>query len=67
MSQLPGYLTMAETAEAIGVSVSQVSRYVSNQLLKPIDLGHQLLFKKTDVAKFERPPRGNPAFRKQSA
>jgi excisionase family DNA binding protein len=62
MSAIPGYLTVREAADLIGVSHSQVTRYIANGQLPAIELGQQKLIRKADATKFQRPPRGNPAF-----
>ena len=65
IATLPGYYTLYEAAEIVGVSHSQMSRYIRQNLLKAIELGHQKLIEQEAVHKFRRPPVGNPAFRKQ--
>ena len=67
MAIIPGYYTMDEAAEVIGVSASQVSRYITGGKLSAIDLGGQKLLEQQAVHKFERTPVGNPAFRRQSS
>jgi len=62
MSQIPGYLTLREAATKIGVSKEQVSRYIKNERLTHVAVGNQYLVPESDVKKFERPDRGNPAF-----
>lgn len=65
MATLPGYYTIYEAAEVIGVSHSQVTRYVKDKLLPAVELGHQKLIEQEAVHKFQRPPVGNPQFRKR--
>lgn len=67
MSKVPGYYTPAEAAAVLHVSVSQVSRYISDNRLTAIKLGHQILIEQSKVHQFEKPPRGNPNFRRQTA
>jgi len=62
MSQIPGFLTMIEAAQAIGVSKAQVSRYIKNNNLDHAEVGNQYLIPEEAVKTFERPERGNPAF-----
>jgi len=64
MSQIPGFMTPGEAADAIGVSHAQVTRYVKDGLLKAERIGRQMLIPEDEVTGFERPPRGNPQFRK---
>lgn len=64
MATIPGYFTVQEAATHIGVSHSQVTRYISNELLPAIDLGHQKLIPAAKVKRFKKPPRGNPNFQK---
>jgi len=61
---IPGYYRIKEAAKVLNRSESQVSRYISNGLLKAVDLGHQKLLRQRDVDKFVSPPRGNPNFLK---
>jgi excisionase family DNA binding protein len=63
MSQIPGYLTLAEAARVIGVSHAQASRYVGDGALPHAQVGSQYLIPEEAARSFERPPRGNPAFR----
>lgn len=65
MATIPGYYTLKEAAEIIGVSKAQVSRYIAEGLLPHTDLGQQFLIEQQAVHNFERPLRGNPQFRKQ--
>lgn len=60
------YCTMAEAAESIGVTHSQVSRYVSNGLLSCEKIGRQIFLRWSDVRNFHRPSPGNPQFRQQT-
>lgn len=63
MSQIPGYLTLAEAAQVIGVSHAQASRYVKDDLLEHAEIGSQYLIPEAAAKNFERPARGNPAFK----
>lgn len=63
---IPGYVRLEEAAEIIGVHPSQVWRYVNDGLLDALKFGKTHLIKEADAKKFERPPRGNPAFRQQT-
>lgn len=67
VSAIPGYYTPAEAADIIGVSQSQITRYIQDQLLPGKKLGHQILIEQAAVHRFERPQRGNPNFRRQTA
>lgn len=62
---ITGYYTIGEAARVIGRSESQVSRYITNGLLRAVDLGHQKMLRQRDVDSFTPPPRGNPNFLKQ--
>lgn len=64
MAAIPGYLTVYEAAEVIGVSHSQCTRYIAEGLLDAADLGHQKLIREEDAKAFNRPPKGNPQFKK---
>lgn len=59
---IPGYIRLEKAAEIIGVSHSQVWRYINDGLLDALKVGNTHLVKETDAKGFERPPRGNPAF-----
>lgn len=63
MSQIPGYVTLAEAAKEIRVSHVQVTRYVHDGLIEFVKVGNQYLIPEAAVEKFERPARGNPAFK----
>lgn len=63
-STITGYYTIKEAAEVIGVSSSQVNRYIIDGTLKAIDLGKQWILEQSAVHNFQRPPRGNPTFRR---
>lgn len=60
MSSIPGYLTISEAAEVIGVDGSQVRRYCIDGKLPAVKVGKSWLIKREDVKKFDRPPMGNP-------
>lgn len=59
---IPGYIRLERAAEIIGVSHSQVWRYIDDGLLDAVKVGNTYLVKEKDAKNFERPPRGNPAF-----
>lgn len=65
MATLPGYYTVYEAAQVIGVSHSQVTRYIKANLLPAVGLGHQKLIEQEAVHKFRKPPVGNPNFRRK--
>lgn len=60
VSSIPGYLTIAEAAESIGVDGSQVRRYCLDGKLPAVKVGNQWMIKSKDVKAFDRPPMGNP-------
>lgn len=62
---IPGYIRLEKAAEIIGVHPSQVWRYISDGLLNALKIGNTHLVKESDAKKFKRPPRGNPAFRRE--
>ena len=62
-NRIPGYISLQEAAAIIGVSHSQVWRYIDKGLLNSLEIGGTHLVKRKDVCGFKRPPRGNPAFR----
>lgn len=64
MSSIPGYLTVTEAADVIGVDGSQVRRYCIDKKLAAVKVGQQWMIKRDDARKFERPPAGNPNFQK---
>lgn len=61
---IPGYVRLERAAEIIGVTHSQVWRYIDDGILDALKFGNTHLVKESDARNFERPPRGNPAFRK---
>lgn len=63
MSQIPGYLTLTEAANVIGVSHAQASRYIKAKILSFVPVGNQKLVPEKAARSFERPERGNPAFK----
>ena len=65
MSAIKGLLTVYETAERLGVSHAQVTRYVKQRKLPAKRVGQTILIDEADVDQFERPPRGNPNFREK--
>ncbi|MEO6392142.1 MAG: helix-turn-helix domain-containing protein [Pyrinomonadaceae bacterium] len=62
MAQIPGYLTVGETAERIDRSEAEVKRLAKQKILPGIKLGESVnspwLFKEQDVAAFVPRPRG---------
>lgn len=66
-TSIPGYINLDEAAAIIGVSHSQAWRYIDAGILDAVKIGNTHLVKKRDAERFERPPRGNPAFTKKSA
>lgn len=66
MSAIPGFFTAAEAAAHIGVSQAQITRYIQAHLLGCRRVGRELLLDEKEVRRFQRPPRGNPNFRKNS-
>ncbi len=66
MATIPGYYTISEAAEVIGVSHSMVTRYIRSGQLPAINIGLQKLIEQEAVHKFERKPVGNPQFRERS-
>ena len=62
---IPGYIRLEDAAEIIGVHHSQVWRYIDDGLLDALKIGKTYLVKTADAKNFRRPPRGNPAFRKE--
>ena len=66
ISELPkGYIDVEDAARVIGVSYSQCCRYIEAGLLPARQIGFQRFVRERDALSFERPPRGNPAFRRQ--
>lgn len=63
---IPGYYTISEAADVIGVSGSQVTRYIHGKKLEAVDLGGQWLIEQAEVHKFQRKPRGNPNFSRKT-
>ena len=65
---IPGFVDLYEAAEIIGVSYAQVCRYIEDGLLPARKIGAvQRVVRRKDAESFERPPRGNPEFRKQKS
>ena len=60
MSEINGLLTVIEAAKVIGVSHSQVTRYVNQGLLPAKRISQTILISEQDARDFKRPPRGNP-------
>ena len=66
MSEIKGLLTVTEAAKLIGVSHSQVTRYVNQGILPAKRIGQTILIDESDAANFERPRRGNPKLLQKS-
>ena len=66
VAAIAGYYTVQEAADLIGVSHAQACRYVREGRLPAIKLGNQSLIEQRAVHEFERPPRGNPEFRRHA-
>lgn len=64
---IPGYISAYEAAELIGVSYSQVTRYITHNKLDAVVIGREYLIRETDAKKFVRPKRGNPYFVQKTA
>jgi len=62
---IPGFVDIYEAAKIIGVSYSQACRYIEDGLLTVYQQGSQRLVRRRDAEKFKRPPKGNPAFRRE--
>lgn len=66
MSIIPGYVTPAEVADQVGLSVSQISRYITSGELKVAKrLGRMCLIEEAVAKNFVKKPRGNPNFQKK--
>jgi excisionase family DNA binding protein len=63
---IPGYVDIRQAAEIIGVSYSQACRYVEDGILTVYQVGSQRLVRRKEAESFERPPKGNPAFRREN-
>ena len=61
MSAIPGYLTMHEVAERLGIVHSGVARYVRLGKLPSIVIGQQKLIPAEAIEKFEPRPVGRPS------
>lgn len=66
VATIPGYYTIYEAAEVIGVTHSQVARYIRNGELPASVVGNAKLLEQEVVHKFRRKPVGNPQFRKHA-
>jgi excisionase family DNA binding protein len=64
---IPGFVDVYEAARIIGVSYSQCCRYIEAGDLTVYEQGSQRLIRRKDAEKFERPPKGNPAFRGENS
>lgn len=61
VSAIPGYLTMQEAAERLGIVHSGVARYVRKGRLPCAQIGQQKLIPEKAISDFERRPVGRPA------
>ena len=62
---LNNMLTVREAARAIGVSHSQVTRYIAAGQLRARKISGVYLVAKSDARSFKRPRKGNPNFWKK--
>ena len=68
VSSIPGFLTVSEAAELIGVDGSQIRRYCiayeekgpGEGRLRGRKVGQQWMIHREDAKKFKRQPAGNP-------
>lgn len=60
---LPGHLSIEEAATKLGLSYTQVWRYVVSGELVSIETPIGYAIKQADIDSFQPHPRGNPAFR----
>jgi len=60
VSEIPGFLTVAEVADRLRVSHSQAARYIRDGKLPAKKIGNTYLINETDLQSFSRPPMGNP-------
>lgn len=67
MAKIPGYYTLQEAADVLGVTKPQVSRYIKKGRLCPIDLGQQKVLEQAAVHTLERKKPGNPNFGKKKS
>lgn len=61
---IPGYVRLEKAAEIIGVSHSQVWRYIDDGLLNALRIGNTHLVLERDAKTFQRPPRGKQPIRR---
>lgn len=66
MAIFPGFYTVTEAATYLGRSHAQVTRYVSQGLIKAEKQGNQWFIPENEVVNFKPPLRGNPEFREKS-
>ena len=60
MSQIPGFLTMHEAAERLGIVHSGVARYVRLGKLSAVTVGQQKLIPEQALEQFHPKPAGRP-------
>lgn len=60
---LPGYLSIKEFAEEVGLSASQIWRYVTDDILPHRDTPIGYAIHESQLETFQPMPKGNPAFR----
>ena len=63
----PGWIDSKETARRLGLSVAQVTRYLSQGKLSGKLLPGGWIIRECDVDHFQRTPVGNPKWRLQAA
>ena len=61
MSAIPGFLTMHEVAERLGIVHSGVARYVRIGKLPSVVIGQQKLIPEKALENFDKKPVGRPA------
>lgn len=66
VSAIPGYLTMTEVAERLGIVHSGVARYVRIGKLPSVVVGQQKLIPEQALDKFRPRPVGRPAKNSES-
>lgn len=67
MSQIPGYLTMSEVAERLGIVHSGVARYVRLGKLPSVAIGQQKLIPESALERFQPQPVGRPVQKTKTA
>ncbi|QBD79259.1 DNA-binding protein [Ktedonosporobacter rubrisoli] len=69
LPKIPGYLTIKEAAQILGISGNRVYTYIEEGRLPAVRSGHAIMIAKQDVYNFKpgnlgRPRQRNPAWRK---